>query len=107
MLKVNPRNSEKTDQTVKVINELMTEYLSHPTLIVKIVKIQMTERDLFNKTVLSYFEQYNAYTQLQSSIINEVMIDLSKGVAELQGSFLQDSTLSTILFDKGLFKDFE
>lgn len=71
----------------------MTEYLKHPMLIAKKVKMQSIQCDIFGETVLTYLEKYDAYTMMETSIINEVMEDIVYGEAEMQAPFLQDCTL--------------
>lgn len=58
---------------------------------------------------MTYFEEYDAFAFMQTSIIDEVMKDLVYGESEKQGDFLQDSTNANIndAYGNEIFKDFE
>jgi len=45
---------------------------------------------------LTYFEEYDAFKLMETSIIDEVMKDLTEGETEKQGDFMSDSTVHRI-----------
>jgi hypothetical protein len=59
--------------------------------------------------VLSYFEEYDAFKLMQTSIINDVMMDLIQGESQKEGEFLADSTMFKISqqYEQEMFRDFE
>ena len=39
----------------------MYEYLQNPKLISRVIRLQSIQKDIYSQTVLSYFEEYDAY----------------------------------------------
>lgn len=72
----NPRAQESVTNINNGLTDLMFEYLSNPKLIARIIRFQSVQKDIYQETVLSYFEEYDAFKLMQTSIINDVMMDL-------------------------------
>lgn len=70
---INKRNSEKAENAKEELTEYMAEYLKSPTLVSKLIKVQANQKDIFGETTLTYFEEYDAYAFMNTSIIDEVL----------------------------------
>lgn len=73
----NPRADEMVGNISDALDDIMLDYLKHPRLDSKIIRMQATQKDIFGETVLTYFEEYDAFKLMQTSIIDEVMKDLT------------------------------
>jgi len=50
------------------------------------------QTDIFGNTALTYFEEFDAYKILETSVIDSIMIDLWNSKLDTSGSLFEDST---------------
>lgn len=58
---VNPRAEEQVGNISDALDDIMLDYLKNPTLNSKVIRMQATQKDIFDETVLTYFEEYDAF----------------------------------------------
>ena len=96
---LNSSNSEKVSCSITALNEMMETYLSNPALQTRKVKMLVLSKDILGDSALTYFEKHDVYNLLNTKIIKEVMDDIIHGVADMQSSFLTDSSFWSIVTD--------
>lgn len=84
------------------------EYLQscyHPTEI----RMLVLQNDIFGKNTLSYFEQFDMYKLLETSVIDCIMVDLWNSDVDSNGWLLENSTSFQIMkcYKKGFIQDYE
>jgi hypothetical protein len=79
---MNKSNSEKVSSSITALNNIMVTTLEDPALVARKVKMLAVSRDMFNCSVLSYFEEHDVYNLLNTKIIKEVMDDIVHGNAD-------------------------
>lgn len=57
----------------------------------------MLQTDIFGENALFYFERFDAYKILETSVIDSVMIDLWNSKIESSGNFLDNSTCYNVI----------
>ena len=50
------------------------------------------QTDIFGNNALTYFEKFDAYKILETSVIDSIMIDLWNSKLDTSGSLLENST---------------
>ena len=94
---LNSTQSEKVQVSTTALNDMMVAYLSNPALSTSKVKMLVINKDILGGSALAYFEKHDVFNLLNTKIIKEVMDDFIHGVADLQSSFLADSTMWDIV----------
>jgi hypothetical protein len=54
--------------------------------------MQVLQRDIFGENALFYFERFDAYQILETSVIDSVMVELWNSKIDSSGSLLDNST---------------